>query len=70
MYIRIGLLHLFSVYFDLNTGCLIIGILKYEEHGHDNKVPQIGTCLSEPDNWDPFEKGKKGPQPRNKKAEL
>ena len=33
-------LHLFSVYFDLNIGCLIIGILKSEEHDHDNKDPQ------------------------------
>ena len=33
-------LHLFSVYFDLNIGYLIIGILKSEEHDHDNKDPQ------------------------------
>ncbi|XP_037409660.1 cyclin-B1-1-like [Triticum dicoccoides] len=31
---------LVSVYFDLNIGCLIIGILKSEEHDHDSKDPQ------------------------------
>ena len=41
-------LHLFSVYFDLNIGCLIIGILKYEEHGHDNKDPQTRIGHLEP----------------------
>ena len=33
-------LHLFSVYFDLNIGCLIIDMLKSKEHDHDSKDPQ------------------------------
>ena len=62
-------LHLFSVYFDLNIGCLIIGILKYEEQqGPTNQNKKFGTHISDPDNWDPFEKKEKtGNNPKIKR---